>query len=203
VVTALRATSRTIADYLQGQFQADPDLSTLFSAPGTMRVYLNTPDEMTGARAGLSVWLYRVARDESTFNRPPERISPSLTRRPPLPLRLEYLMTPMTHSNDDDSLETEQVILGKVLQCFHDHPQLFGTDLRDDLAGTDGVVTMRFEILTLDEATRIWDALDTPYRTSVCYEATVVEIETGFAPMAGPPVQVPEVELGISVGTGQ
>jgi hypothetical protein len=199
VITALRATSRTIADFLQAQFAADPTLSDSFAPPGTLRVYLNTPAEMK-LRAGLSVWLYRVERDESTLNRPPERISATLTRRVPLPVRLHFLFTPVTHSEEDDALETDQAILGKVLQCFHDHPQLFGTDLRDDFQGTDGLVTVRLEGLTLDELTRIWDALESPYRISISYEVTVVDVEAGIQPEGGPPVRVPLPETGVIVG---
>ncbi len=201
MITALRATSRTIADFLQAEFEADPALEDFFAPPGTFRVYLNTPAEMNG-RAGLSVWLYRVVRDESTLNRPPERISATLTRRVPLPVRLHYLFTPITHSEEDDALETEQAILGKVLQSFHDHPQLFGTDLRDDFEGTGSLITVRLEGLGVDELTRIWDALEASYRTSISYEATVIDIEAGVQPELGPPVRVPRAETGVIVGAG-
>lgn len=198
--TALRATSRTIADYLQAQFEADPNLTGLFAAPGTLRVYLNTPAEMT-TRDGLSVWMYRVVRDESTLNRSPERIG-TLTRRVPLPVRLHYLFTPITHADEDDSPETEQVILGKVLQVFHDHPHFFGTDLRDDFEGTDSQITVRLEGLSVEEMTGIWDALASPYRTAISYEATVVDVEAGVQPQVGPPVRVSRPETGVIVGAG-
>jgi hypothetical protein len=200
MVTSLRATSRTIADFLQRSFEDDPILSTVFGPPGTMRVYLNTPSDMTGARIGLSVWLYRVVRDDATLNRPEQRITPELSRRVPLPLRLHYLLTPITNSNVDDALETEQVILGKVLQCFHVHPQLAGTDLHDDFEGTDATVTVRLEVLALDEMSRIWDAMDINYHTSLSYEVTVIEVEAGTEPIVGPPVRVPLPEVGILVG---
>jgi hypothetical protein len=199
MITALRATSRTIAQFLKQQFEADATLKDLFAPPGTLRVYLNTPAEMT-ARAGLSVWLYRVVRDDVTLNRRPERINATLTRRLPLPVRLHYLFTPITHTDEDDAPETEQAILGKVLQCLYDHPQLFGTDLRDDFEGTDSSVTLRLEGLTVDELTRIWDALESPYRTCVSYEATVVDIDAGLQPEIGPPVRVPRAETGVIVG---
>ena len=200
MVVALRAASRTIADFLQARFEGDADLSPMFSGAGTLRVYLNTPAEMTGARAGLSVWLYRVVRDESTLNRPPVRITPSLTKKAPLPVKLHYLFTPITNTDSDDSLETEQVILGKILQSFHVHPQLLGTDLRDDFTGTDAIVTLRLEMLSVDELARIWDALETSYRTSLSYEVTVVDIDTGLEPELGPPVRLPLEDVGIIVG---
>jgi hypothetical protein len=200
VITAIRATSRTIADFLQGEFENDPDLGASFSGAGTMRVYLNTPAEMTGSRSGLSVWLYRVTRDESTLNRPPERVSPTRLRPAPLPVRLHYLIAPIIGSNAMDSPETEQVILGKALQSLHDNPQLSGVDLKDDFQGTRTVVTSRFEGLTIDELARIWDALATSYRTSVSYEVTVVDIEAPTRDEIGPPVRVPLVDPVIVVG---
>lgn len=200
MITAIRATSRSIADYLQRSFETDPDLGSSFSGAGTMRVYLNTPAEMTGARSGLSVWLYRVTRDEVTLNRPPERISPTRTRPAPLPVRLHYLIAPVTPSNVVDAPETEQVILGKALQALHDHPTLSGIDLRDDFQGTRTSITARFEALTIDELARIWDALATSYRTSVSYEVTVVDIEAPTRDEIGPPVRVPLVDPVIVVG---
>lgn len=200
MITAIRATSRTLADFLQGEFASDPDLGTSFSGAGTMKVYLNTPAEMTGSRSGLSVWLYRVTRDESTLNRPPERLSPTRLRPAPLPVRLHYLIAPILNSTGVDLPETEQVILGKAMQAFNDRPQLTGVDLKDDFQGTRAVVTTRFEALTIDELARIWDALDTSYRTSVSYEVTVVDIESPVRDEGGPPVRLPLVEPAVIVG---
>jgi hypothetical protein len=199
VITAIRATSRTLADYLQDQFELDPDLGAMFAPPGTMKVYLNTPAEMTGSRTGLSVWLYRVVRDDQTLNRPPVRISATHLLPAPMPLRLHYLLAPMTGTGQDDAPETEQAVLGKALQALHDHPSLTGVDLSDDFAGTDTVVTSRFEPLTIDELARIWDALDTSYRTSVSFEVTVVELSDGTRTQSGPPVTVPVLGTGIEV----
>jgi hypothetical protein len=194
LITSIRATSRTLADFMQAQFEQDPDLRSLFQAPGTMKVYLNSPAEMSAARAGLSVWLYRVVRDDVTLNRPPRRISPTQTRPAPLPLRLHYLIAPMSGSTKVDAPETEQVILGKALQCLNDHPQLSGVDLTDDFAGTDTVVTARIEALTIDELARIWDALDTSYRTSVSFEVAVIELDADTRTEIGPPVRIPVVQ---------
>lgn len=200
MITAIRATSRTLADHLQTAFEADPTLGPLFSGAGTLRVLLNTPAQMTGSRMGLSVWLYRVTRDESTLNRPPERVSPTQVRPAPLPVRLHYLVAPVTAASGADAPETEQVILGKALQVLHDRPVLSGVDLRDDLAGTRAVITARFEPLTIDELARIWDALDVSYRTSVSFEVTVVDIEAPTREEVGPPVRVPLVDPTTIVG---
>lgn len=200
MITAIRATSRTIADFLQAEFEADPDLGASFSGGGAMRVYLNTPAQMTGNRSGLSVWLYRVTRDDVTLNRPPERATPTRVQPTPLPVRLHYLIAPIINSNAADSPETEQVILGKALQALNDHPQLRGVDLKDDFQGTRTVVTSRFEMLTIDELARVWDALNASYRTSVSYEVTVVDIESPLRADIAAPVQIPLVEPAVIVG---
>ena len=75
-----------------------------------------------------------------------------------------------------------------------------GVDLRDDFTGTDTVLTSRFEPLTIDELARIWDALDTPYRTSVSFEVTVVDLYRDVPEQSGPPVRVPVLDAGIEVG---
>lgn len=165
-----------------------------------MKVYLNTPWEMTGARIGLSVWLYQIVREESTLNRPPRRIAADLLQPVPLPVKLHYLLTPVTNSTADDSLETEQVILGKTLQSFHVHPQLMGTDLRDDYEGTDAVITVRLETLSLEELSLVWDAQNIAYRTSLSYEITVVDVDPDVEPTIAAPVRIPLPEIGEIVG---
>lgn len=199
MITAIRATSRTLADVLQAEFELEPDLSSAFGPGGTLQVWLNTPSQMTGTRSGLSVWLYRVAVDPTTRNRPPERVTPTRVRETPLPLRLHYLLAPVTNSTSNDAPETEQVILGKALQVLYDRPVLTGADLRDDFAGTDTTITTRLEDLSVDDLTRVWDALDTSYRTSVSYEVTVVAISARLRDEVGPPVRVPQLEPAVIV----
>ena len=99
--TALRATSQTLAAYIQQHLEAEHNLAPFFGSSGTMAVSLNTPQEMTQppAQQGVSVWLYRVIRDEQRLNTPPERLGPNQLRYPPLPLCLHYLVTPVIDSN--------------------------------------------------------------------------------------------------------
>src|SRR6185503_19797351 len=96
--TALAATSQTLSDFLQTEYAADPTLGALFGGGGGMVVSLNTPQEMEDEpQAGVSVWLYRVNRDEDTLNRPMLRLSAVQFRYPPMPLRLHYLVTPIVN----------------------------------------------------------------------------------------------------------
>lgn len=196
--TALRATSNTLSRFVQQRLENDPILAAFFDAGsgGSMRVTLNTPKEMSGDQVeGLSVWLYRVARDEDALNALPLRVAPNLLRLPPLPLRLHYLMTPITRQNPD----TEQVILGKVLQTFYDHPLLRGADLQDELSGTEVELSVRLESLSLEEITRVWESLEGSYQLSVSYEVGVVPIESGLEPEQVTPVRAVLPEYGLIV----
>jgi hypothetical protein len=143
---------------------------------------------------GLSIWLYRVMRDEDRLNAPPERLGSGQFRRPPLPLRLHYLITPITRNATASGPETEQTILGNVMQAFYDHPLISGVDLQDDFIGT----TLELA-LSLDEMSRIWDALEGSYQLSVSYEVSLVMIRSGLEPEDIPPVVAVTPEYGTIV----
>lgn len=199
---ALIATTKTIQHYIESSIQADPVLFALTSPyrARSMSVRLNTPDEMTdGNHEGISLWLYRVVRDEQRLNDPPLRPTP-LTRRPaPLPLRLHYLVTPITSRANDGDPDTEQYLLGKVLQIFHSHPTLRGAELREQLTGTDAELRLRLESMSLDEVLRVWDAFDGSYQLSVSYEVGLVDIDSALEPETVTPVTTVLPEYGLIV----
>ncbi len=201
--TAVRATSLTLANYLRQRIASDALLAPLFSS-GTMEVTLNTPKEMDDNNTqGLSVWLYRVVRDEQRLNAPRPQHQPSHLGRPALPMCGHYLVTPMVASGTAQSPETEHALLGKVLQAFHDRPVLRGVDLRDDLAGSEAQIHVRLEPLDLEELTRVWEALNRAYQLSVSYEVSVVEIATAREPDSIAPVQIAEPEYSVIVASEQ
>jgi len=196
--TALRATSQTLVRFLETRFQADMLLSGFFSGGG-MVVSLNTPEEMTEKpKTGLSVWLYRIIRDDQRLNDPPIRLSATELQAPPLTLRLHYLMTPVTDKKTGDP-ETEQLILGKVLQLFYGHATLRGADLQAEFAGTEVELKVRLEPMTLEEITRVWEALEGSYQLSVSYEVSVVNIMPELEPEPVTPVDVVLPEYGLIV----
>ena len=183
---ALNATSTTLVDYLQTSIDADP----FFGTPGhpwrdrNMHVRLQTPPEMRdhNNEEGISFWLYRVVRDEERLNDPARRISPTLLRPPPLPMRLHYLVTPVTNRANIGDPETEQYALGKVLQLFHSKPVVRGADLRGQFAGTAAELFVRLETLSLDELSRVWEGLNGSYQLSISYEVTFVDIDAALEP---------------------
>jgi len=162
-------------------------LAGLFDGGG-FTVELATPHEMGADAQGVSLWLYRVLRDDMRLNDPP-RLRPRPPGiellPPPLPLRLHYLATPLA----SDAPDTEQKILGRILQLFHSRPILSGAALQGDLAGTDAEIGVRLESLALEELTRIWDALEGSYQLSISYEVSLVNIDSAVLPTIATPVE--------------
>jgi hypothetical protein len=192
---ALYATSETIRQYIEKQI-------TGVTSAGMLRAYLDTPAEIGLADGeGISVWLYRVVRDPERFNDPPERVGWNQIKTPPLPLRLHYLITPIAANTGKEhgTATGEQLLLGKILQMFHSHPVLRGTDLKADFEGTSTELHMRLEPMSLEEITRVWEALDGSYQLSVSYEVSVVNIDAETEPESITPVEVARPEYGLIV----
>ena len=200
--TALQATSLTLITFLEQSFRQDAKLRSFFdpAAGGTMIVSLNSPQEMTELNdQGLSVWLYQVVRDPENLNMLPERIGFDQYRREPLPVRLHYMMTPLVSAKTKSSPETEQMILGKILQVFHDRPKMRGVDLQGDLTGTDAEFTIRLENLSLEQISQVFYSLDRSLQLSVSYEVSIVYIESEREPEEAQPVQVFAPRYGIEI----
>ena len=204
--TAIRDASRSLRRFIEQALQDDPDLSPYFDpadphpdAIGTMIVTLDTPQELEDADAeGVSVWLYLVQREEFTLNRPPRRLTPDTLERRPLPLRLHYLVTPLVDNETRrDATELEQLILGKVLQVLHDDSSLSGARLQATLAGSGLELFVRLEPLSLEEITRVWDALDRPYQLCVSFEMSIVPILPGIDAERVRPVDSLVAESGV------
>lgn len=204
--TAIRDACQSLRRHIEQALRDDPDLSPYFDpadpmpdAIGTMIVSLDTPQELEERdREGLSLWLYLVQREEFTLNRPPRRSAADRLERRPLPLRLHFLVTPQVADEREDATDLEHLILGKILQLFHDDPSLSGARLAGTLAGSGLEFFLRLEPLSLEEITRVWDALDKPYQLCVSFEMSIVPIASGHDPEQVTPVDSVLSEHGIA-----
>lgn len=205
--TAIRDASESLRGLVEQALQDDPDLSPYFDpmdpapdALGTMVVSLDTPQELSDHEdEGVSVWLYLVQRDDCTFNAPPRRVAPNRILPRPLPLRLHFLITPMVDDDTrQDATGLEHLILGRILQALHDDPKLDGAQLQASLAGSGIELRVRLEPLTLEEITRVWDALDRPYQLCVSVEMSVVPIASAHEAEQATPVDSLVAEIGVA-----
>jgi len=128
----------------------------------------------------MVLFLYEVAQDPTTRNRPPLRDDVPggvVTTKSPLPLVLRYLLTAFAGDRD-----TEQRMLACTMRALYDRPLKLGPDLVGDpaplgLAGTNVVLKVHLATITLDERSRVWQAIQRPYRLSVIYEVRLVELD--------------------------
>lgn len=154
-------------------------LTTAFStlpAPAPVAEVHDLQGNIATAPARMTVFLFEVVEDPTLRNRPPGRgvIPPNLTiRRPPVPLILRYLLTPWGGDR-----RTEQLILGRTLQVLHDGAIVSGPQLLGGLAGTNEAIKLKLAPLTLEERTRVWHAVQKPYRLSVTYDVRVISIDS-------------------------
>jgi len=91
---------------------------------------------------------------------------------------LRYLMTAWGRD-----AETQQKILGLTIQALYDKAIISGPDLEINdvnsvLEGTDEALKVTLSPLSLEERTRVWHAVQKPYRLSVAYEVRVVNLDS-------------------------
>ncbi len=153
----------------------DPDLWTGITP--VPEITFKSPKEIKddgGSTNKVSLFLYQILENHYLKNEEPQRISDTELKLPPLSLDLLYLVTPYS----DDKTQ-EKIILGKVMQIFHDNAVLTGTVLQGSLSGTDEEIKLLFNPISLDDLTKIWSAFkDVAYRLSVSYLVTPIRIDS-------------------------
>ncbi len=171
--TAVQAVTQTLEELLEANLPA--------AGPVVRQA---SPKEMQQeSQTGISLWLYRITRNEFLLNQQPSRPTANQVERQCLPINLHYLVTPMLADPGD-----EQRLLGRILQILHDYPTLRGAELRGGLQGGDEELRVTLETLSLEEQTRIWAALQEPYQASLSYQVQHVCIESGRQPQQVSPV---------------
>ncbi len=136
-------------------------------------------DDLQGPMAGtlnLTVFLFEVGEDPLSRNRPRTRElqSPDIRiSRPPLALQLRYLLTPWGSTES-----ARHVLLGRAMQILNDRPILSGAQLVGSLASEDQTLNIVMSPMSLEERTRVWHAVQKPYRLSVSYDVRVVHLDS-------------------------
>lgn len=160
----VNALTRSLRGLGQGQMQ--PPVAELNDLSETVQ----TPPPK------LTVFLYEIAEDPTSRNRPPVRSQPPgpmTSRKPPMALLLRYLITPW---GGDQA--TQHRMLGRALQTFYDDAILDGAQLSGGLAGSVDQLHVTLTPLTLDQKSWVWYAIQKPYRLSLNYEIRVVDLDS-------------------------
>lgn len=166
--------SQTLIDLLWNNIKYDAAINNLFS--GSAQIGLHTPKEMIDSNVSekMSVYLYRISEFTSMKNMP---LNGSGLKKPPLYLTLHYLLIPYT-----GDAQSDQILLGNILQTFVDNPVLRGSNVQGSLAqAPETRVTL--ETLSLDDLNKLWTMFSTPSKVALAYSVSPVVIQ-------------PTVELG-------
>jgi hypothetical protein len=201
-IAAVTSTLRHLLDQALGGPQPGPVGSATVT---TLRPeQLAGADDVGAAAKGINVFLYQVsvnhAWDQTTL--PTRRADGSLTARPVAALDLHYLITCYGDENELDSQRllaravlalTTTPVLGRdvVAQALQEYAEDPATAFlaASDLAEQVELVKLAPAVLGLEDLSRLWGVLGTPYLLSATYTATVVLIEADLVPRTALPVR--------------
>jgi len=170
--TVIAEVGEALVRVLWEEIQLDPQVSLLIDNEN--RISLQSPKELAeDSSVRLSIYLYRVVENAFLKNQPMAAADGRRQQVAPLALDLCYLVTPLVGTPRE-----QQIVLGKVMQVFYDRALLEGTDLSAAMADTGEDVRVVLNPVTLEETTRVWQALEMSYRLSVCYLVRVALVDS-------------------------
>jgi len=180
-------------------------LSQLTNVSSTAVVSLLPPGDALPTGLGVNLYLYRVMESPFTKNRdwPGDRATPP-AQEPALGLQLSYLLTPFAPAPDPTSSVGDDAhsMLGAAMLTLHENPIInsvhipgFDADavLPSYLLNSYEQIKITLATTSLDELSKIWATINQPYRLSVAYEVSLVELT---------PTPPPPVDGGIVLSTG-
>lgn len=167
--------SESIKNVLWQAIDNDPQVNQFIQTENNI-VFTNPTQTIQAGQNRLSIWLHHITENEFVKNQPPQRANGHNQLQPaPLALNLYYLITPFAPNSQEPT--AEHMLLGKVMQVLHDNAILF---VHEDTPEEEVAEELRIVLcrMTLEELTRVWEALREPYRLSICYQVRVTRIES-------------------------
>lgn len=206
---AIGGVSATLRTLLEDRMELPPGVNV-----NDFLITISTPrseeqdDQLEGAR--INLFLYKTTENGYLKNQEiPDQGQPVSYGHPPLSLDLYYLITAYgTTTIQEDFVDETQAhfLLGSAMRVLHDVPvvteQLETSTgqriLHESLRNQFEKVKLSLEPISLEDLSKVWTALTLPYRLSVAYMVSVVQIESqrprrfpkpvGEPPPAGPRV---------------
>lgn len=170
VSTAIGSVSESLRNLLEGEVDLDP----------IVPVSILGPDESGDARR-INLFLYKVQENPYLRNQD-WQVSPvdsSQLVPPPLSLVLYYLMTPYAVNDLDPSMGniSTHEILGEAMRVFYEFPIVPDEYLADDVVAAREQIKIMHNGLDMEELSQVWGTFDRPFRLSVLYEVSVVQLD--------------------------
>lgn len=144
----------------------------------SVNVTILSPDEAKSDRK-INLFLYKIQENPYLKNIDWQikkgdagRVVP-----PPLPLNLYYLMTPYAPNDAQTGHSTAHKILGDAMRVFYEYPVVPAAYLDSVLMDAGEEIRIMLNTLDLEELSKIWNTFKQPFRLSVLYEISVVQID--------------------------
>jgi len=160
--------SESLRNLLLGEMSLTPEVD----------VTLLAPDE-AGSDRRVNLFLYKVEESPSLKNLDwqPRADDPTRLVPPPLSLHLHYLMTPKAQTDPQTGNVHAHKILGEAMRVFHANPVVPVPYLSDGLTDAREQINILQVPVNFEATGSIWSTFAQPYRLSVAYEVSVVQID--------------------------
>ena len=185
--TAIGMVGESLINFLEDEMSITPQVN----------VTLLSPDEPGGGNRRVNLFLSKVVENSflKNANWQVSRTDPTQVTPPPLSLSLFYLMTAYAQSDPQTGNASAHEILGDAMRVFHQDPFVPATYLVPGLSDAQEHLKISQTQLDLDELSKVWSTFGEPYRLSVSYEISVVQLDQ--APDAVQPMARRVTEIGV------
>lgn len=141
----------------------------------TEPVTILAPDE-AGADRRINLFLYKVQENAFLKNLDWQvrQGNPGQLVPPPLSLNLFYLLTAYAPTDPQTGNSESHQMLGEAMRVFYENSIV---ELVGSLLGAREQIKIMLNTLDLDELSRVWTTFTQPFRLSVLYEISVVQLD--------------------------
>lgn len=166
--TAIGMVSESLRNLLDGEMALMPSVPVTILAP----------DEPGGNRR-INLFLYKVQENQFLKNTEwqVKRGEPAQLVPPPLSLNLFYLMTPFAQNDPQTGNARAHEILGDAMRVFYENPIVPVDYLVDGLKEAREQIKIMQNTVNLEELSTVWSTFGEPFRLSVLYEVSVVQLD--------------------------
>lgn len=183
--TAIGRVSESLRSLLLGEMGLTP----------AVPVTILAPDEPGPGPRRVNLFLYKVR--ENPFLRNQEwQVNPANTSQllpPPLSLVLYYLVTPYAQNDNNLGNTSRHEILGEAMRVFYQFPVVPDEYLAGDLGGAREQIKIMQNGLDMEELSQVWSTFSQPFRLSVLYEVSVVQLDPSADQIQPLPTRVNQI----------
>jgi hypothetical protein len=166
--TAIGMVSSSLRNLLIGEMRLNP-------APD---VTILAPDEASTTRR-VNLFLYKLAENQFLKNQDftVKAGSPNQLVPAPLSVNLFYLLTPYALNDPLEGNVTAHQILGEAMRVFYENPVVPAIYLDPGLADAREHLQITGDMLDPEELRGIWTTFSQPFRLSVMYQVSTVQLD--------------------------